>query len=380
MRAFLLLAVVGLAVASCPNSCNGHGRCGQYDQCTCFPRWTGADCSERLCKEGFAWSNGDEYNPHGWVECSNQGICDRATGQCQCFPEYEGAACQRSSCPNSCSGHGTCELAKDLSIMPSTEWDYWKIQGCRCDGGFTGPDCSQRLCPLGDDPLTVPSPSPAPLPGQVWEFQLSASATTTTEDSYFFFEVVDLYGVTARSRTIRIPSTWFLTSGNDFPVPPYSTASFTFDEIITYAVYDMPWVTGGYNPGVMGSGPFVPTTATVGSGGANDDLPTTEYNMEVARTVTGGIATIKFAVALQGAPARVSDFRIRTDKCVDGCYPYVPGSDSTFTASVTLAADANKLVESAVCSNRGICDPTLGQCTCFTGHYGLACQQQTVLV
>lgn len=116
------------------------------------------------------------------------------------------------------------------SFVPSSYLADWKIQGCRCDGGFTGPDCSQRLCPLGDDPLTVPSPSPAPLPGQVWEFQLSASATTTTEDSYFFFEVVDLYGVTARSRTIRIPSTWFLTSGNNFPVPPYSTASSTFDE------------------------------------------------------------------------------------------------------------------------------------------------------
>lgn len=73
--------------------------------------------------------------------------------------------------------------------------------------------------------------------------------------------------------------------------------------VITYAVYDMPWVTGGYNPGVMGSGPFVPSSGTIGSGGANDDLPTTEYNLEVVRTVTGDTATITFAIALVSASA-----------------------------------------------------------------------------
>jgi len=26
--------------------------------------------------------------------------------------------------------------------------------GCRCDAGFSGPDCSSKKCPLGDDPLT----------------------------------------------------------------------------------------------------------------------------------------------------------------------------------------------------------------------------------
>lgn len=40
---------------------------------------------QRLCKEGLAWSNGDQYNPHGWSECSNRGVCDRTAGECQCF-------------------------------------------------------------------------------------------------------------------------------------------------------------------------------------------------------------------------------------------------------------------------------------------------------
>lgn len=33
-------------------------------------------------------------------------------------------------------------------------WDADKIYGCVCDLGYTGFDCSERVCPSGDDPLT----------------------------------------------------------------------------------------------------------------------------------------------------------------------------------------------------------------------------------
>jgi hypothetical protein len=33
-------------------------------------------------------------------------------------------------------------------------WDYDKLQGCKCDEGYEGHDCSLRSCPLGDDPRT----------------------------------------------------------------------------------------------------------------------------------------------------------------------------------------------------------------------------------
>ncbi|KAG6963594.1 hypothetical protein JG687_00006471 [Phytophthora cactorum] len=44
-------------------------------------------------------------------------------------------------CPNTCSGHGTCTTKGN---------GYF----CSCYKGFTGGDCSRRLCPSGDDPLT----------------------------------------------------------------------------------------------------------------------------------------------------------------------------------------------------------------------------------
>jgi hypothetical protein len=40
-------------------------------------------------------------------------------------------------------------------------WDADKVYGCRCDEGFYGPDCSQRHCPRGDDPLTGTAIDPA---------------------------------------------------------------------------------------------------------------------------------------------------------------------------------------------------------------------------
>merc|ERR1711871_1671193 len=45
---------------------------------------------------------------HFYMECSNQGLCDRSSGLCECFDGYTGRACQRQACPEDCSGHGVC--------------------------------------------------------------------------------------------------------------------------------------------------------------------------------------------------------------------------------------------------------------------------------
>lgn len=97
---------------------------------------------------------------HAYSECSSKGTCDRSTGTCVCFNGYEGHACQRLSCPTSsagvCSGHGTCETIQDLTSAVDFSdyflWDYQSTMGCKCDGGYTGPDCSIRICKHGVDP------------------------------------------------------------------------------------------------------------------------------------------------------------------------------------------------------------------------------------
>lgn len=159
MKTALLLIVAALAVASvaarCPNGCSGHGNCGRDDKCACWANWQGNDCSLRTCGYDKAWAL-NKYDPHFYAECSNKGICDRSTGECDCFDCYEGRACTRSSCPNDCSGHGKCRYINEQSNSATyVGWDAAKIQVCVCDGGFYGPDCSQRYCPMGDDPMTI---------------------------------------------------------------------------------------------------------------------------------------------------------------------------------------------------------------------------------
>jgi len=200
LSALVSLALVAFAAGECANGCNGHGKCTSYDMCICNRNWQANDCSERVCQFGKAHVdtpkgdlNGDgvvsnantivvdnsfnypygtaEQFPntedsqlnvlantgHGYMECSNKGKCDRASGSCTCYPGYEGVACQRASCPNSCSGHGTCKTISQLAGndygVPYKLWDKDSTLGCACDAGYSGPDCSQRTCKHGIDPL-----------------------------------------------------------------------------------------------------------------------------------------------------------------------------------------------------------------------------------
>ncbi|GMI56738.1 hypothetical protein ScalyP_jg5472, partial [Parmales sp. scaly parma] len=163
--------------AACPNSCNLHGTCGTNGVCSCFTGWDFAvDCSQRTCPSGPAWADKAYATDaaHSMVECAGAGICDRSSGVCQCFEGYTGAACRRSDCPNDCSDNGVCMtiqdaglyLGSDYSTVPGsvggdgigpkyTNWDHSSIGVCNCDMGFFGPDCSRRMCPKNDDPVTI---------------------------------------------------------------------------------------------------------------------------------------------------------------------------------------------------------------------------------
>ena len=56
-----------------------------------------------------------------------------------------------------CSGHGVCNDMRRLAWYANHDdywlWDRESSQGCRCDPGYFGGDCSQRQCGYGLDPL-----------------------------------------------------------------------------------------------------------------------------------------------------------------------------------------------------------------------------------
>merc|ERR1711937_566818 len=52
---------------------------------------------------------------HFYMECSNQGLCDRGAGVCECFDGHGGIDCGVASCPNDCSGNGRCMTIADMA-------------------------------------------------------------------------------------------------------------------------------------------------------------------------------------------------------------------------------------------------------------------------
>jgi hypothetical protein len=150
----------------CPGECSRHGTCGQCGVCKCYtrpgsndPAWIDHDCSKRTCMKGRSWADPGtaDSTAHGLHECSMAGTCNRKTGMCECFPGFTGKACQRSACPNACSYNGVCttqEFMAEYAVKTyNGPWDRNKEQGCICDYGSRGPDCSLQECPVGTDPL-----------------------------------------------------------------------------------------------------------------------------------------------------------------------------------------------------------------------------------
>jgi len=113
----------------------------------------GAGAGNGAAATKTATSGGAGGEAHFYKECSNKGMCNRASGQCECFPGFTGEGCTRTACPDDCSGHGTCTRMVDKA--PSYRgWDLYATQECKCDPGYFGPNCSLRKCPMGDDPVT----------------------------------------------------------------------------------------------------------------------------------------------------------------------------------------------------------------------------------
>jgi len=318
------------SIAACPGdiACSGHGVCQGPNTyaCQCANGWYGGDCSERTCPLGKAWFGypfDEDHRAHGRVECSNMGTCDRSKGECTCNVGFEGSACQYMTCPGSppCNGHGACYDQSVLALLAQVNgdaagvtygnipndkatWDYNQVKGCLCDQGWEGYDCTLRSCPTGDDPNTV---------NQYKEKQILICTAST--GSFFL--------------TFRQAQTEAI---------PYDASQAEVQRILerlqTIGQVDVSFST--FDEDAFSNG------------------ETGEDAGDVACNTDGdNLMSITFITELGNVP----DLQIVTD-----------GDDMQIAIHTDGSGHSQMgTVENAVCSNRGLCDHSTGECRCFEG-------------
>jgi hypothetical protein len=375
------LAVLSLAAsvsANCDNSCSGHGVCLMDDVCSCYDNWgvgltmQSGDCSDRICPFEIAWVDTPNANGkyHRYAECAGRGICNRGSGLCECFDGYEGEACHRTSCPNQCSGHGTCEYIEDMPFMATYSdysandfrddavqfnsgssgykwWDAQKTRGCVCDPQYTDADCSKRLCPYGTDILADVE-------------SLTTSQKYHIQKLVFSPENKNLAGLTGKTFSLtfisRLNET-FTTIPIVFDDPTGSFGDFEND--IRLALLHL--------PNQVIDDVSVKARRTVIAGGSSDD------RVEVTITFSGA--------AVQGPQNLIV---VNDYECSAGCTPRITGLGLETVDSVSrwsnISTQRLAVYNSYECGRRGKCDYTSGLCECFEGYTGENCNTLTTLV
>jgi hypothetical protein len=323
----------------CANSCSGHGTCGASDKCTCFTGFTLQDCSGRTCQSKSAWIDKATAanTAHAVTECSNRGVCNYVSGECTCADGFEGMACEKSKCPNGCGNNGVCMSLYDMGRYLGsdttgdgygplyTNWEKNNVYGCNCDWTYSGPDCSVRLCPKGDDP-------------------------ETTSQAY---------------RSIRI------TTANSAS----AAMSGTFQ--VFFLGYSLTFNADGSAESSASCVLFMKQL--------NNVQTVTCTQSSLSGSTKGCIYTIVFTdwgdspmqnnlFTHDGDPP-LSDFTCSTTLATASS-----GTISCTIADVAGGGAGGDIVEYETCSGRGICDYATGICACATGYEDNACSTQGSII
>jgi len=383
-----IATLTSVALGACPNKCSGHGTCGANDVCDCTQNWINSDCSGRLCPYSRAWHDTarNSEDAHYYAECGNRGTCDRSTGICQCDNDFEGSGCRRLRCPDSCSGHGRCLFVEELATLESdyrvdgdvdttySLWEREKVQGCQCDAGWEGHNCNSRVCPKGDDPLTVISESYSiPQRDMTQGLVLSGGSAKS-----FFLRYHDPYGATWTTDKIDVLAT-------DTSVQLCPKVESALLRLPNFALNSQSLAVLGHANLNVAGGNLLPITrdpqnidkATVGTAVNNNGATT----IVCLITFPSGPGTTGLQPLLEcdktsytAAGSQPKSAGITTCD-VKEHYDYGTGTAPALNDIVTVPMN-----ELATCSNRGLCNGESGECVCYAGHTGLACELQEALV
>jgi hypothetical protein len=214
-------------------------------------------------------------------------------------------------------------------------WDYDRVHGCLCDAGFSGYDCSEKLCPTGDDPGTYDDHSELQLLQCIADegnFTLSFRQQETVVLSYNI-TASELQAALSALPTIRDVLVYFSQDGP----PPNGTLNYIQPTKIVPQSPDVVYYneTGVFDSVMCSSdGSQVVMVHFVSTPGS---LPALRVNN------TFLLDTVNFAGGLESGLINVF-----TDGMAVEGLTSIKGS-----------------TENDVCNHRGLCDTSTGYCACF---------------
>jgi len=299
------------------------------------------------------------------------------------------------SCPNDCSGHGTCEYIEELtfgsvagdyfgdqvdteptimSIVKTAKtfsdtademWDFHKSMACKCDPGFIDVDCSRRMCPKANDVMDERLNIADEMKYQIQNITLFAAGDDGSGNES---EIAEFY-----SKSFAL--TFTTTLNESFTTRPImidaADGTVTVEDVEKTLAKDLTVALKGLPNKVI----------------TNVNVNTT-LGYQTIELTKKDIAFLNIEVEFVGASVMGPQnlLTVEAEKCWDGCTPKITGLDLLSTVSgggqdlsfVTekQAADYNNYE----CGRRGKCDYDKGLCECFEGFTGEACSIQTALV
>jgi len=264
--------------------------------------------------------------------------------------------------------------------------DAGKIQGCKCDLGYYGPDCSTRHVPRGDDPLTSVK---ATTMKQIIQISSAAPAPAPALSGEFYLKFFDIYGGVWHTETIDIAAG---TDADDTIIASHVQDKLRALPNEVLEGVEVTAITGTtskstchrFYDGVQHISAYSITT----DGNYKDSKGTTNFcEGSQASGVTADQAKVDLLVEFADKPGQTGVqylLEVDTNAHGAGSFPVSAGIPSATQAAVTVAEvnyndNLGNLSELSDCSDRGL-DDGEGQCECFEGYRGLACEEVEALV